>query len=310
MSHQTRTPMNGILGMNELLLHTALDPRQERYAAVVRDSASSLLAVLDDILDFSKIEAGKLVLERVDFDLRLLVEGAADLFAVKAQQKGLEFVCFIDPAVPTSLRGDPGRLRQLIANLAGNAVKFTEKGEVSIAVSLDGDGRALRFEVSDTGVGVSPDKRELLFRPFSQADTSTTRRFGGTGLGLSIVRGIISLMGGRVDFESAEGCGSKFRFTMPLEVQEAPIRPKPLSLRGHCVLVLSSSAAVRGVLSRLLKFWECEFEEAWQREAALECLERNAGPRFEAVLVDLQGRENEAAEMAAWFGGPEWGVVP
>jgi signal transduction histidine kinase/CheY-like chemotaxis protein/HPt (histidine-containing phosphotransfer) domain-containing protein len=306
MSHEIRTPMNGILGMNELLLRTPLDRHQERYAAVVRDSASSLLAVLDDILDFSKIEAGKLVLENVDFDLRSLFEGVADLSAAKAQEKGLEFVCFMDPAVPTTLHGDPGRLRQVITNLVGNAVKFTEKGEVSMAVSLEGDGSTLRFEVSDTGVGVSADKCELLFRPFSQADTSTARRFGGTGLGLSIVQRIISLMGGRVGFESEEGHGSKFCFSIPLESGEGATRPQPLSLRGHSVLVLSSHAAVRGVLSRMLRFWECDFEETAHREAALDRLQRR---RFEAVLVDTGGRD-QAANLAARFGGREWGGVP
>jgi signal transduction histidine kinase/CheY-like chemotaxis protein len=310
MSHEIRTPMNGILGMNELLLGTALDERQRRYATIVRDSADSLLGVLNDILDFSKIEAGKLVLEKVDFDLRSLVESTADLFVAKAQQKGLELICFVDPAVPTSLRGDPGRLRQALTNLLGNAVKFTEKGEVSIAVGPEGDGSTLRFEVSDTGVGIGEASRELLFQPFSQADSSTTRRFGGTGLGLSLVQRIVTRMGGRVDFESEEGRGSKFWFSVPLEKQEAAVDAEPLSLRGYSVLVLGSNATVRRVLSRMLTFWKCEFEEASDWETALESLRRGAGARFAAVLVDIHGTEGEAADIAARFRGSEWDGIP
>jgi len=310
MSHEIRTPMNGILGMNELLLRTALDTRQRRYAGIVRDSAVSLLAVLDDVLDFSKIEAGKLALEQVDFDLRSLFEGTADLFAVKAQQKGLEFVSFIDPAAPTSLRGDPGRLRQVIANLVGNAVKFTERGEVSMAVSLEGDGSTLRFEVSDTGVGVGAANREQLFKPFTQADSSTTRRFGGTGLGLSIVQRIVSLMGGRVDFESQKGRGSKFWFSVPLEKQVAAVRAEPLSLAGHSVLVICSSGIVRDVLGRLLTFWKCEFEEVQDWEAALESLRRSDGRRFEAALVDVNGTESKGTDLAARLRGREWDGIP
>jgi hypothetical protein len=311
MSHEIRTPMNGIIGMNELLLSSALDQRQRKYAGVVRDSAGSLLTVLNDILDFSKIEAGKLVLERVDFDLRPLFEGIADLFAVKAQEKGLEFVCLIAPAAPTALRGDPGRLRQVLLNLVGNAVKFTQAGAVSMAVLLeaDGDPVTLRFEVSDTGPGIPPAKRHLLFQPFSQADASTTRRFGGTGLGLSIAQRIVGLMGGRVGFDSEEGLGSRFWFTVPLE-RQAVTRPRPLSLRGHRVLVVGASAPGRRVLGQLLTLWECGFDEAESLEGALAHIRCCGATPVEAVLIDLAGAANEAADIAGKLQAAEWQGIP
>ena len=310
MSHEIRTPMNGIIGMNELLLTSALDQRQQKYAGVVRDSASSLLTVLNDILDFSKIEAGKLVLERVDFDLRPLFEGIADLFAVKAQEKGLEFVCLIAPAAPTALRGDPGRLRQVLLNLVGNAVKFTRTGAVSMAVMLEAEGQpvTLRFDVCDTGVGISPAKRHLLFQPFSQADASTTRCFGGSGLGLSIVQRIVALMGGRVGFDSQEGLGSRFWFTIPLERQDVA-RPRGLSLRGHRVLVAGGSTPGRRILGQLLTLWECDFEEAQSPEAALDHLRRGGVPPIEAALIDL-GRAENAAEILGRLQVAEWRGVP
>jgi hypothetical protein len=310
MSHEIRTPMNGIIGMNELLLASALDQSQRRYAGVVRDSASSLLMVLNDILDFSKVEAGKLELEQVNFDLRPLFEGIADLFAVRAQEKGLEFVCLIEPAAPTALRGDPGRLRQVLLNLVGNAVKFTAAGVVSMAVMLESDGQpaTLRFEVTDTGMGVSPAKRHLLFQPFSQTDGSTTRRFGGSGLGLSITQRIVTLMGGRVGVDSEEGIGSRFWFAVPLE-RQAVTRPRPLCLRGHRVLVAGSSAAGRRVVGQLLTLWKCDFEEADSLEAALSRIRPGEARRIDAALIDLGGGENEA-DIAGALRVTEWSDVP
>jgi signal transduction histidine kinase/CheY-like chemotaxis protein len=310
MSHEIRTPMNGIIGMNELLLASTLDQRQRKYAGVVRDSASSLLTVLNDILDFSKVEAGKLELEQVDFDLRPLFEGIADLFAVRAQEKGLEFVCLIEPAVPTALRGDPGRLRQVLLNLVGNAVKFTAAGVVRMAVILESDGQpaTMRFEVSDTGMGISPAKQHLLFQPFSQTDASTTRRFGGSGLGLSIAQRIVTLMGGRVGLDSEEGLGSRFWFAVPLEKQ-AVTRPRPLCLRGHRVLVVGSSAAGRRVVGQLLALWECDFEEADSLGAALSRIRPGEALRIDAALIDLGGGESEA-DIAAGLRVTEWSGVP
>jgi signal transduction histidine kinase/DNA-binding response OmpR family regulator/HPt (histidine-containing phosphotransfer) domain-containing protein len=311
MSHEIRTPMNGIIGMNELLLAGALDERQRKYAGVVRDSANSLLTVLSDILDFSKLETGEMAIEQVDFDLRPLFEGIADLFAVKAQEKGLEFVSTIAPAVPTALRGDPGRLRQVLLSLVGNAVKFTPSGAVSMAVLLETAGQpaTLRFDVCDTGVGIAPSKRHLLFRPFSQADASSTRRFGGSGLGLSIVQRIVGLMGGQVGFDSQEGLGSRFWFTIPV-VRRAVAPPHGLSLRGHRVLVVGGSPPGRRVLAQFLALWECDFEEVETLRAALERIRRGGGQPIQAVLVDLDGPANAAPDIPGPLETVDWQGIP
>ena len=302
MSHEIRTPMNGIIGMNELLLDTPLTPRQRRCAEVVRDSAGSLLQVLDDILDWSKIDAQKIVLEIIAFDLRDTVEGITDLFAARAQHKGLELTCYIAPDVPTALLGDPVRLRQVLINLLGNAVKFTEAGGVSLWIHLDGEGDpvTLRFEVSDTGIGIPDSHRHLLFRPFSQADSSTTRRFGGTGLGLSIVQKLVELMGGRIGLESEEGKGSTFQFTGVFQRQKGVVRPRPLSLAGRRVLVVDSNRVSRQFLGDLLHYWSCDFALAAGLSAAIRHLEDSAGSGPpEAIIFDTLSIGMNAAEFVS-----------